>query len=173
MKPDRESPRLPLRAGAMLLLAVSVIFLFLGINSCSAAGKESAHDKLAEAGQSAQATAGSTAATTGASKTAAASSTAPSADVSDVPKLCVLNAGTTTGLAKEVSDKLKSAGFAIGTAPGNLSTASIDENTVFYDEGDQKAAEKVAAVVPGGAEASPRPEVFDKCPGEIVVIVVD
>ncbi len=171
MKPDRESTRLPLRAGAMLLLAISVVFLFLGINSCSAGSKESAHDKLAEAGQSAQATATETATTSAPASSPASPS--PSIDVSDVPKLCVLNAGTTGGLAKEVSDKLKSAGFAIGTAPGNLSTASIDENTVFYDDGAQEAAEKVAAAVPGGAEASPRPDVFDKCPGEIVVIVVE
>lgn len=167
MNADREPNRLPLRAGAMLLLAVAVVFLFLGINSCSASNQESAHDKLAEAGQSAQAKDPSASA-----KPASSSAPKPSAAPVDGPKVCVLNAGTTTGLAKKVGDALTSAGFALGTAPGNLSTASIDENTVFFGAGDEEAAKKVAAAVPGGAEASPRPDVFTKCPGELVVIVV-
>lgn len=170
MKPDRESNRLPLRAGAMLLLAVAVVFLFLGGWSALKSDEETPAEVLAGAGQSAQASAAATSAPGSAAPTAA-----PSSDVSaaDVPKLCVLNAGTISGLAKEVADELQSAGFTLGTEPGNLTTSSISENTIFYGEGEQDAAAKVADAVPGGADVVERPAAFTRCDGEIVVIVVN
>ncbi|GAA3968748.1 LytR C-terminal domain-containing protein [Gordonia caeni] len=172
MKADREPNRLPLRAGAMLLLAVAVVFIALGWNSAASSGDESPRDRLAEAGQSAQATATDSPAseTTASSPSSAPNST--SAQAGDSPKLCVLNAGTTTGLAQEVSDELKSAGFAIGTDPGNLTTSSVTENTIFYGEGEADAAEKVAEAVPGGASTEARPAAFSRCPGELAVVVV-
>ncbi|MFM9377035.1 LytR C-terminal domain-containing protein [Gordonia sp. VNK21] len=172
MKADREPNRLPLRAGAMLLLAVAVLFLALGIHS--ATKDDDPAKELEQAGQSAQLTE-TTSAGNGGGGTAG-ESTSPSkttsADAADVPELCVLNAGTVTGLAKTVSDDLESAGFSIGTDPGNLSTSSVTENTVFYNEGEQSAGEKVAQAVPGGASAEARPAAFSNCPGEIAVVVV-
>lgn len=169
MNADREPNRLPLRAGAMLLLAVAVVFLLLGIKSASDSGKESPQDKLAGAGQSAQATSETSAsAAPGSSPAASAEPTGSAGDT----KICVLNAGSIAGLAGEVSEELKSGGFPIGTDPANLPTSSITENTVFYAEGDEEAAKKVAEAVPGGASAEERPAAFTRCDGEIAVIVV-
>lgn len=171
MKADRETNRLPLRAGAMLLLAVAIVFIGLGWHSAATSGDESAQEKLKQAGQSAQTTA-ATSGTDGSAATSSPSSAPSSTAAADGPKICVLNAGTVTGLANEVSDALAEAGFAIGTAPGNLSTSSVTENTVFYGEGEEEAAEKVAEAVPGGAEPYARPAAFTRCPGELAVVVV-
>ncbi|MFZ2509957.1 MAG: LytR C-terminal domain-containing protein [Gordonia sp. (in: high G+C Gram-positive bacteria)] len=165
MNPDRENNHLPLRAGAMLLLAVAVVALLLGIKSCSDSGKETAHDKLAGQNVPTETAATSAAATS----SAAGSSTAQASSIT----LCVINAGTAKGLAAEVSGELKSAGFTIGTEPGNLSTATITENTVFYPAGQEDQAKQVAAAVPGGATTDERPSAFAPCAGEIAVIVVN
>lgn len=172
MKADREPNRLPLRAGAMLLLAVAVVFIGLGLNSALSSGDETPQERLAEVGRSAQATTtdSPTAQSTPSDTSSAPSST--SAQAGDGPKLCVLNAGTVTGLAQEVSDELKSAGFDIGTDPGNLTTSSVTENTIFYGDGEADAAEKVAEAVPGGASTEVRPAAFTRCPGELAVVVV-
>ena len=167
MNADRENNGLPLRAGAMLLLAVAVVALMLGVKSCSDSGKETAHDKLAEQSEPADpTTTGEASGETSATTTTSASGAASSA------RVCVLNAGSVGGLAGEVSDQLKEAGFTIGTDPSNLATSSITENTVFYGEGQEDEAKKVAEAVPGGAAAEERPAVFPRCEGEIAVIVV-
>lgn len=177
MKADREPNRLPLRAGAMLLLAVAVVFIGLGWHSAATNGQESAEDKLANAGKSVQTiTAQPTSEKSPSAKPTSAApskSASPSSSVraGDSLKLCVLNAGTTGGLAKKVSDELAAKGFAIGTDPANLSTSSVTENTVFYDEGDDEAAQKVADEITG-ATIEARPSAFTKCPGELAVVVV-
>ncbi|MFC0314364.1 LytR C-terminal domain-containing protein [Gordonia phosphorivorans] len=173
MNADREPNRLPLRAGAMLLLAVAVVFIGLGWSSAAKSGDESPQEKLAKSGS--QSTASSVVSSEGKSSSAATSEAPKSttAGAADVPALCVLNAGSTKGWAKDVSDQLKSAGFTIGSEPGNLSTSSVTENTIFYGEGQEDAAQKVADAVPGGASLSVRPPAFTRCEGELAVVVVN
>ena len=149
----------------MLLLAVAVVFIFLGAREATR-GDDSPADDLKAAGNSQPA---ATTPAEGATTSAAPSSSKP--DVEGVPSMCVLNAGTVTGLAGDVSEALKAAGFDV-SATENLQTSSISENTVFYGPGEQEAAEKVAAAVPGGASADPRPAAFTRCSGELAVIVV-
>lgn len=174
MKADREPNRLPLRAGAMLLLAVAVVFLFLGAFSAARSGDETPAEKLAGADKSSQTASASVSPSAKPTESSASSrATTPANTDTDVPKLCVLNAGNISGLAKEVADTLTSAGFTLGTAPGNLPTSSITENTIFYGEGQEDAAAKVAEQVPGGAQTEARPGAFTRCPGELAVIVVD
>ncbi|WP_366942191.1 LytR C-terminal domain-containing protein [Gordonia sp. (in: high G+C Gram-positive bacteria)] len=155
----------------MLLLAVAVVFIALGWHSAASSGKESGKDKLEQAGQSVASTEQASGTTTAPASTKPSDTT--STQAADVPKVCVLNAGTIKGRAKEVSDKLEAAGFTIGTAPDNLSTSSVNENTVFYGDGEESAAKKVADAVPGGASTDARPVNFTRCEGELVVIVVD
>lgn len=160
MKAEREPGRLPFRAGAMVLFALFVLFLFLGLLSLGGGDKKDGLEE-AEASKSV------------ATSTVKSSTTEkPSVDTSDVPKLCVLNNGTTTGLAKQVGDELKAAGFTLGSEPDNLSSGSVSENTIFYDEGDEAAAKKVADAL-GSADIQARPAAFTRCPGEMVVVVVD
>lgn len=153
----------------MLLLAVAVVFIGLGWHRAATSGDEgdTASTSVAES-TTATPTESSAA---GGDETSTPASSSKVADAADVGSVCVLNAGTVTGLAGKVSDSLKQSGFDVSGAE-NLSTGSISENTVFYDEGDEAAAQKVADVVPGGASADPRPAVFTRCEGEIVVIVV-
>lgn len=61
-----------------------------------------------------------------------------------------------SGLASEVSTTLEDAGFEVSD-PGNLSTSSITENTVFYDSGDRSAAQKVAKALGGSVSVGPAP----------------
>lgn len=170
MNADREPNRLPLRAGAMLLLAVAVVFIGLGWNSAAKSDDETPQEKLAN--NPAQTTSVTSESTAPSGTEPAGSPTSTPADAADVPKLCVLNAGSTKGLAKQVSDQLQSEGFTIGTEPGNLSTSSVTENTIFYGEGEEDAAKKVAESVPGGASLAERPATFTRCAGELVVVVV-
>ncbi len=150
----------------MLLLAIAVVFIGLGWHSAASGDDDPASD-LANAGTSASAT--ETPSGPATKKTSTPPSTA--ADAGDVGSMCVLNAGTQTGLAGDVADALKAAGYTVSGA-ANLSTGSISENTIFYDEGKETAAKKVAESVPGGADVTARPAAFTKCPGELAVVVV-
>ncbi|MGB3303642.1 MAG: LytR C-terminal domain-containing protein [Gordonia sp. (in: high G+C Gram-positive bacteria)] len=169
MNADRETNRLPLRAGAMLLLAIAVVCLGLGIHQLTL--KDSAPDAGLIAAESSQASAEASAG----SPTAAASDTAttsPSPTVDpNATELCVLNAGSITGLAGEVGDALTSAGYKVGEK-ANLASASITENTIFYTADQEAEAKKVAESVPGGAALTARPDQFTRCPGAIAVVVV-
>ncbi|MGV9709287.1 LytR C-terminal domain-containing protein [Gordonia sp. NPDC003424] len=157
MNPDREPSRLPLRAGAMLLLAVAIVFIGLGWHSAATSGDNP--EKALEAAQR-QVT------------TSATTTSAPAASASaDKPTLCVFNAGTIAGLAGDVTDQLKAKGYQTET-PGNLSTSSISENTIFYDDGQKSAADAVAAALGGDASVDPRPSAFTECADGIPVIVV-
>lgn len=159
MNADREPNRLPLRAGAMMLLAVAIVFIGLGWHSAVSNDDDPQADL---------ATAGGTATTT----SAPASMTSASPSVSaDVPQLCVLNAGSISGLASEVTDDLKAKGFQTAE-PANLATSSITENTIFYDSGQQKAAEEVAKALGGDASIDERPSSFTECSDGLPVIVV-
>ncbi|GAB88264.1 LytR C-terminal domain-containing protein [Gordonia rhizosphera] len=155
MNPDREPSRLPLRAGAMLLLAVAIVFVGLGWHSAATSGDNP--EKGLEEAQRQVAT------------TAPASTSAKAS--ADKPRVCVYNAGTIAGLAGDITDELKAQGFETAT-PGNLSTSSITENTIFYDDGQKAQAEVVAEALGGDASVDPRPSSFTRCSTGIPVIVV-
>ncbi|MDY6809228.1 LytR family transcriptional regulator [Gordonia sp. HNM0687] len=158
MNADHEPSRLPLRAGAMMLLAVAIVFLGLGWHSAATSGDDP--ERELQDAQSQVAT----------STTQSAASTTASASA-DTPQLCVFNAGSISGLAADVTESLQAAGFQTDE-PGNLSTASITENTIFYDDDQQSAAQEVADALGGDASLDPRPSSFTQCPDGIPVIVV-
>lgn len=162
MKADREPNKLPFRAGAMLLLALAVVFFGLAWHS-AASGDDDPEQKLAEAGAKMPAASVST--------SAEATTTTSSGGSAETPPLCVFNAGTVSGLASEVTTTLEDAGFEVSD-PGNLSTSSITENTVFYDSGDRSAAQKVAKALGGSVSVEARPDSFTDCSDGMPVIVV-
>ncbi|MEE4022131.1 LytR C-terminal domain-containing protein [Gordonia sp. PKS22-38] len=157
MNPDREPSRLPLRAGAMLLMAVAIVFLGLGWHSAATSGDDP--EQELEAAQSQVAT-----------TTTSSAPSSPSVSA-DSPQLCVFNAGSIAGLAADVTETLEAAGFDTAE-PGNLSTASITENTIFYDDGQRSAADEVAEALGGDASVDPRPSSFTECADGIPVVVV-
>ncbi|WP_366943429.1 LytR C-terminal domain-containing protein [uncultured Williamsia sp.] len=172
--PDRDSNRLPLRAGAMLLLAVAIVFVGLGWHS-AARSDSSPEAQLQAAAASESASPSTTAAPSSSSTSPSTSGTAGAAGESGAsassPLVCVYNAGTITGLAVEVTDALKAKGYRT-SAPGNLSTSSITENTVFYTASQRAQAQQIADDLDGGASIDARPSAFTQCRGGIAVVVL-
>lgn len=159
MNADREPSRLPLRAGAMLLLAVAIVFIGLGWHRMATSGNGPEQGLTSAPAP----TSASAPPTTGSAETTAASG--------GKSKLCVYNAGSVSGLAGDVSDDLKAKGFQMAK-PGNLTSTSITENTIFYDDGQKSEAEDVATALGGDASVEARPSSFTRCADGIPVIVV-
>ncbi|MGJ0120166.1 LytR C-terminal domain-containing protein [Williamsia sp. MIQD14] len=171
MAPESDNTRLPLRAGAMLLFAIAVVCIGLGWHSAVTTTSSPEADLRAAASSASEnpsSSAVSTSAASGAPASGASSSTSASASS---PLVCVYNAGSQSGLAVEVTDTLKAKGYRT-SAPGNLQSASITENTVFYTAALRDEAEKVVADLDNGATADARPSAFTQCRGGIAVIVI-
>lgn len=140
----------------MLLIAVAIVFVALGWHSAATSG-QNPDEGLEAAGSSAPK----------ASPTATSPSVAAGA-----ARLCVINAGSITGLASEVSNDLKQKGFRTAT-PTNYSGSSFTENTIFYDDPTQQAeAKKVADALGNDASVEERPSSFTMCRDGIPVVVV-
>ncbi|MFT4043985.1 MAG: LytR C-terminal domain-containing protein [Gordonia sp. (in: high G+C Gram-positive bacteria)] len=154
MNPDREPNRLPLRAGAMVLIAVAIIFVALGWHSAATSGSDP-DSGLAAASSSPSPT------------------TAPAAtSTANTARVCVINAGSISGLATEVTKTLKTSGFRTAS-PSNYDGGSFTENTILYDDAAQKAqAKRVAAALGGDASVEERPSAFTMCRTGIPVVVV-
>lgn len=171
MAPESDNTRLPLRAGAMLLFAIAVVCIGLGWHSAVTTTSSPEADLRAAASSASEtpsSSAGSSSAEAGAPASGTSSSTSASASG---PLVCVYNAGSQSGLAVEVTDTLKAKGYRT-SEPGNLQSASITENTVFYTPPLRDEAEKVVADLDNGATADPRPSAFTQCRGGIAVIVI-
>ncbi|GED96660.1 LytR C-terminal domain-containing protein [Gordonia crocea] len=162
MTSERDSNRLPLRAGAMLLLAVAVVFFGLGIHRlATGSGDDDAPP-----------------AQTAATQTTAAPPTtsAPAGVEASSTKVCVVNAGNVGGLAASVTKQLKAKGYKTAE-PSNLSSSSLDENTIFYRDGDEAAAKQVATDLGGGYSVEARPEGASRLPactnGVLVIAITE
>ncbi|MGZ8178399.1 LytR C-terminal domain-containing protein [Williamsia sp. SKLECPSW1] len=173
MTPDRDSNRLPLRAGAMLLLAVAVVFVGLGWHSAASSDSSPEADlRAAAASETTSATTSAPSTSTGSTSSSAVPGAAGESSASSSgPLVCVFNAGTVTGLAVEVTDELKAKGYRT-SAPGNLSTSSITENTVFYTPSQRTQAQQVASDLGNDASVDARPSAFTECRGGIAVVVL-
>ncbi|ASR01436.1 LytR C-terminal domain-containing protein [Gordonia rubripertincta] len=156
MNADREPNRLPLRAGAMMLFAVAVVFIGLGWHSAATSGSEP------------QATE-----TTATATPTPASTTSSTSAVTTTKRVCVINAGQVSGLASDVSDLLKEKGYTMAQ-PGNYTAGGFSENTIFYDSDSDKAqAEELAEALGGTVSVEERPSSFTRCKGGVPVIVVN
>ncbi|QKT06128.1 LytR C-terminal domain-containing protein [Gordonia sp. X0973] len=160
MTTERETNRLPLRAGAMLLLAVAVVFFGLGIHHLTTSGD---NDESAPA----------TSAAVSAPVPAPASNTqaAPAAS----GKVCVVNAGEVSGLAGTVTRTLKEKGFTTAE-PANLQSNSLNENTIFYHPGQEAVANEVNTALGGGYSVEQRSAGQTKlpaCTGGVLVVAVN
>lgn len=166
MNADRESNRLPLRAGAMLLLAVAIVFGALGIHSVATSGNDPEAD-LRAAQSSAPATTTSSAAT---------SSSAAASDVT--AKVCVINAGEITGLADEVDTELTKQGFTTQgiNSESNYSAGGFSDNTIVYSTAGQRSqAQTLNQALGGDYDVDARSALgatFSRCQGGIAVVVV-
>lgn len=164
MNAERESNRLPLRAGAMLLFAVAVVFIGLGWHSAATSGSN----------PEAQLQAAQSSAPTRAPSSASPSSSQPQATA----EICVINAGEVRRLASEVDEQLKGRGFiTVGiNSQSNYTGGGFTENTIVYSTPPQKAqAEKIAAALDNDYTVDSRARMassFNRCAGGIAVVAV-
>ncbi|SFA47250.1 LytR cell envelope-related transcriptional attenuator [Rhodococcoides kroppenstedtii] len=179
-RPDDTSSGPPLRALAMVLLSLAVVFAGIGIFSLT--GSDSEETAAAPAADT-SAVPTATAAPTG---TSAPSATAPPSATSGSPTttttattsgassaspIRVLNNSEVSGLAAETATRLESAGFAVGET-GNYSSGVIAASTVYYDPavpGQQAQAERIAGTLGFGSE--PRfAGIANASPGIVVIV---
>lgn len=184
-KPAQAGP--PLRALAMVLIALAI--LFAGLGAASLGGSESEETAAtssttsvtAKPGQAMRTTTAPVApkpgsatttgpATTSASVTTTAATTSASgADTLSVP-VRVFNNSSVSGLAGETAGELTSAGWTVAET-GNYSDTTIAETTVYYGTSavEKEAALEIAAAL--GATAKPRPAALTSTSAGVIVIV--
>nr|WP_271209978.1 LytR C-terminal domain-containing protein [Rhodococcus wratislaviensis]GLK34863.1 hypothetical protein GCM10017611_17130 [Rhodococcus wratislaviensis] len=176
--PKSESSGPPLRALAMVLIALAILFAGLGFASLGGSDSEetaatvtttaAATTTAAVRPTTAAGAAGATS-TSAASTTSGASSTSKSADAASVP-VRVLNNSNVTGLASQTATELMSSGWTVSET-GNYSDGTISETTVYYgtSAAEKEAATEIAAQL--GVSAQPRfPGIANSSAGVIVIV---
>ncbi|MFC7959935.1 LytR C-terminal domain-containing protein [Rhodococcoides kroppenstedtii] len=179
-RPDDTSSGPPLRALAMVLLSLAVVFAGIGIFSLTGSDSE---DTAAAPAADTSAVPTATAAPTGTSVPSATAppsatsgsptttTTATTSGASSASPIRVLNNSEVSGLAAETATRLESAGFAVGET-GNYSSGVIAASTVYYDPavpGQQAQAERIARTLGFGSE--PRfAGIANASPGIVVIV---
>lgn len=164
--PENSGP--PLRALAMVLLSLAIVFLGLGAFSLTDSGDETAPAEAAATSTTTSSAVAAPAATPAPASTTATPTTSAAAASESVR---VLNNSNVSGLAAETAQTLESAGFTVGET-GNYSSGTISASTVYYDSavsGQQAEAERIGTVL--GYEVQPRFEGIESSAPGIIVIV--
>ncbi|NKR32465.1 LytR family transcriptional regulator [Rhodococcus hoagii] len=184
--PNPESSGPPLRAIAMVLIALAILFAGLGAASLGGSDSdETATEASPTTTTSAPAAAPAAARTTTAAPTTTAaepstttstatSTTAASATTSarvdkSVP-VRVFNNSTVSGLAAQTANELTSGGWNVSET-GNYSYGQIQTTTVYYGSSasEKAAAQAIAAEL--GVKAEPRfAGIESASPGVIVIV---
>ncbi|PBC48804.1 glycoprotein [Rhodococcus sp. ACS1] len=174
-KPESSGP--PLRALAMVLIALAILFAGLGFASLGGSDSEetaatvttsAAATTTAARPTTAAGAAGGTSASA-ASTTSGASSTTKAADAASVP-VRVLNNSNVTGLASQTATELMSSGWTVSET-GNYSDSTISETTVYYgtSAAEKEAAIEIAAQL--GVSAEPKfPGIANSSAGVVVIV---
>ncbi|QCQ92427.1 LytR C-terminal domain-containing protein [Rhodococcus sp. SGAir0479] len=187
--PNPESSGPPLRAIAMVLIALAILFAGLGAaslggsdsdesepvaatSSASTAPVTTTTSAAASAPRTTSAAAAPPATTTTAAGTTTKSATASApAQVDKSVPVRVFNNSTVSGLAAQTADELTSTGWNVSET-GNYSYGLIQVTTVYYRTGnasEKQAAESIAAEL--GVKAEPRFEgITSASPGVIVIV---
>lgn len=179
--PNPESSGPPLRALAMVLISLAVVFA--GVGFLSLGGSDDTETAAPAATSSAAPTPSSQVPTPVVPEIedpvvgepqaqAQASPTTTSAEAAPGPvSVRVLNNSNVSGLAADVASTLQSEGFTVSET-GNYPSGTIPTSTVFYDDsvpGERAEAERIASTLGIGAE--PRFEGIASSPPGIIVIV--
>ncbi|NKT04707.1 LytR family transcriptional regulator [Rhodococcus hoagii] len=183
--PNPESSGPPLRAIAMVLIALAILFAGLGAASLGGSDSdETATEASPTTATSAPAAAPAAARTTTAPTTTAAeptttTSTATSTTVASATTSArvdksvpvrVFNNSTVSGLAAQTANELTSGGWNVSET-GNYSYGQIQTTTVYYggSASEKAAAQAIAAEL--GVKAEPRfAGIESASPGVIVIV---
>lgn len=175
----------PLRALAMVLIALAIVFAGIGAMSLSSSdSSDSSAGSTSEAATTTAAQQNSTVAgtpsvvpgtiapttTTAAPTTTAAATTSGAAGVDKSLPVRVYNNGTVAGLAKKTGDQLSGEGYNI-TEVGNYPGGVIPKTTVYYGSSPKEQALAKAIAAELGCAAEPRfPGISDSPTGVIVIV---
>ncbi|MET8774211.1 LytR C-terminal domain-containing protein [Nocardia sp. NPDC004654] len=176
----------PLRALAMVLIALAIVFAGLGAMSLSSSDSDAtnAEESSTAAQQVTSAAPVTTAATTPVTTTPVATTVAPTttaaaptpaagapaAGVNRAVPVRVLNNSLVAGLAARTAEELTASGWT-NVAPGNYAGGTIAKTTVYYGNtpGEREAALAIAAEI--GATAEPKSAgIGDNGPGVVVIL---
>lgn len=186
-KPNRapSSSGPPLRAFAMVLISLAILFAGIGMASLGGSDDETtttASSEPSEAAPSASAasafggaaSAAPNAAQPPAATSAAPAATTPESSAAEAPAtpapVRVLNNSNVAGLAAQTASLLEDEGFTIEDT-GNYSNGTVGMTTVYYGTtpGEEETALEVADAL--GVSAQPRlPGLADEAPGVIVIV---
>ncbi|MCQ4120778.1 LytR C-terminal domain-containing protein [Rhodococcus tibetensis] len=183
-KPQSSGP--PLRALAMVLISLAILFAGLGFASLGDSDSEdtaatvttttTTTSAAVPASAAARTTttvaaggSGVTSTSASASTTSGAARTSGSGDASSVP-VRVFNNSNVTGLAGQTATELTEAGWTVAET-GNYSDGTISETTVYYGNSpaEKEAATQIAAEL--GATAEPRFAGIANSSAGVIVIV--
>ncbi|MFE4461184.1 LytR C-terminal domain-containing protein [Nocardia tengchongensis] len=170
----------PLRALAMVLIALAIVFAGIGAMSLSSSdSSDSSAGSTSEAATSTAAQQNSTVAGTpqvvsstiaSTTTTAATPTTTAAAGVDKSLPVRVYNNGTVAGLAKKTGDQLSGEGYNI-TEVGNYPGGVIPKTTVYYGSSAKEQALAKAIAAELGCSAEPRfPGISDSPTGVIVIV---
>ncbi|GAB0104413.1 hypothetical protein JMUB6875_33870 [Nocardia sp. JMUB6875] len=185
--PNSPSGGPPLRALAMVLIALAIVFA--GIGAMSLSSSDSSDASATSSGASSTTTAAqqnSTQATTAPvvptttaalpTTTAAPTTTTVAPTTTAAPgvdkslPVRVYNNGTVAGLAKKTGDQLSADGFNV-TEVGNYPNGVIPKTTVYYGSSPKEQALAQAIAAELGCSAEPRfPGISDSPSGVIVIV---
>ncbi|MGA4791859.1 glycoprotein [Nocardia sp. 852002-20019_SCH5090214] len=180
--PNPPSGGPPLRALAMVLIALAIVFAGLGAmalsnSSSDSAAAETSSDTETTAAPvtTTRAAATTTAATTTAAPTSTlttttAAATSTTAGVDKTVPVRVLNNSTVAGLASRTGSQLTAAGFDV-TETGNYPGGVIAKTTVYYGNSPHERETAQAIANELGVSAEPRfAGIADSPPGVIVIV---
>ncbi|APA94383.1 LytR C-terminal domain-containing protein [Nocardia seriolae] len=187
--PNSPSGGPPLRALAMVLIALAIVFAGLGAMSLSSsdssdAGAGSQTSSAAPTTTAAQqnsaqvstapvvptTTAAQPTTTTVAPTTTAPTTTTAAAGIDKTVPVRVYNNGTVAGLAKKTGDQLSADGFNVAEV-GNYPNGVIPKTTVYYGSSPKEQALAQAIAAELGCSAEPRfPGISDSLAGVIVIV---
>ncbi|MEU6563594.1 LytR C-terminal domain-containing protein [Nocardia nova] len=178
--PNPPSGGPPLRALAMVLIALAIVFAGLGAMALSNSTSDSAAAETSDASETSETAASSAApvTTSAAAPTTEAPATTtttapPTTTTSAVDKTIpvrVLNNSTVSGLAAKTGNQLTSAGFDV-TETGNYPGGVIAKTTVYYGNSPQEKETAEAIAKELGISAEPRfAGIADSGPGVIVIV---
>ncbi|MGW4241832.1 LytR C-terminal domain-containing protein [Nocardia sp. NPDC004722] len=186
--PNSPSGGPPLRALAMVLIALAIVFA--GIGAMSLSSSDSSDASSTTSSQSSSAAPSTTAAQQNSAQatttvpvvptttappattttTVAPTTTAAAGGVDKALPVRVYNNGTVAGLAKKTGDQLSADGFNVAEV-GNYPNGVIPKTTVYYGSSPKEQALAQAIAAELGCSAEPRfPGIADSPAGVIVIV---
>jgi hypothetical protein len=173
--PNPEQTGPPLRALAMVLISLAILFAAVGALSLTGSDSE---DAAAEAPAAATTTAAAPVAQAPGTQAPAAQAPAASSTTSSAAttsraaadvEVRVLNNSNVSGLAAGTASTLTAEGWTVAET-GNFSEAQFAQTAVYYgtDTGEQQAAQTIATQL--GIPAEPKPSSLESTAGVVVIV---